>query len=335
MNGTSGNLGQGRMALLALATLGLAGCTDYEIVTAIGPDGSGTRIELVRVTADGDGPSVSPERYVYLIGLGEDRGWTHRTEVDDDTTHVFERRHRVAKPGDWGRLSGSVLVNGTTAELADERVGRVRLGDVAFSNVVRVSGFSSRPGPGDTVTYRESLSWQNGASAFVEAMAVGIPARIAQDYPRITPEQTAELAGLVRAGMWSAIEAGLLDSESEVDEDALFESFVSRTSDLTAEAIRPAYPAVRAPDVEALIRDAVEDDDGILGRLFEERLPGLDLAGTLHFELRLVPPGRVLESNAERVAGDTLVWGLDAWDALAKPVEAAATFLVGPRASGE
>lgn len=335
MNGTSGTRGQGRTALLALAALGLAGCTDYGIVTTIGPDGSGTRIETVRVTADGEGPSMSPERYVYLLGLGEDRGWAHRTEVDDDTTHVFERRNRVAKPGDWDRLSGSVLVRGTAAELADERVGRVRLGDVAFSNVVRVSGFSSRPGPGDTVTYRESLSWRNGASAFVEAMAVGIPARIAQDYPRITPEQESELAGLVRAGMWSAIETGLLDSESEVDEDALFESFVSRTADLSADAMRSSYPSVRPADLDVLIRDAVEDDDGILGRLFKERLPGLDLAGTLHFELRLVPPGRVLESNAERVAGDTLVWELDAWDALAKPVEAVATFLVGRGAPGE
>jgi hypothetical protein len=317
------------MTLLALAVLGLAGCTDYGIVTTIGPDGSGTRIETVRVTADGDGPSMSPERYVYLLGLGEDRGWTHRTEVDDDTTHVFERRHRVAKAGDWDRLSGSILVHGTTAELADERVGRVRLGDVEFSNVVRVSGSAGSPGPGDTVTYRESFSWSNGATAFVEAMAVGIPTRIEQDYPRLSSEQKAELAGLVRAGMWSAIEAGLLDSESEVDEDLLFERFTSRTAELSADVVRPSYPSVRPADLDVLIRDAVEDDDGILGRLFKERLPGLDLAGTLSLEIRLVPAGRVLESNAESVAGDTLVWELDAWDALARPVETVATFLVG------
>lgn len=334
MNGPSGSRRQGRMALLALATVGLVGCTDYGIVTTIGPDGGGTRIETVRVTPGGDGPSMSPERYVYLLGLGEDRGWTHRTEVDDDTTHVFERRHRVARAGDWDRLSGSVLVHGTTAELADERVGRVRIGDVEFSNVIRVSGFAAKPGPGDTVTYRESFSWRSGAAAFVEAMAVGIPARIAQDHPRLTAEQKAELAGLVRAGMWSAIETGLLDSESDVDEDALFERFVSRTADLAADAMRPSYPSVRPDDLEILIRDAVEDDDGILGRLFRERLPGLDLAGTLSLEIRLVPPGRVLESNAERVAGDTLVWELDAWDAVASPVETVATFVVGTGSPG-
>lgn len=334
MNGTCGTCGSGRTALMAFAVLGLAGCTDYGIVTTVDPDGGGTRIETVRVTADGDGPSMSPERYVYLLGLGEDRGWTHRVEVEDDTTHVFERTRRVANARDWDRLNRSVLLHGTTVEQADERVGRVRLGDVEFSNVIRVSGFSAKPGAGDTVTYRESFSWRNGAAAFAEAMAVGVPERIAQDYPRVTSEQKAELAGLVRAGMWSAIETGLLDSESETDQDALFERFISRTAELSAEAMRSSYPSVRAPDVEALIRDAVEDDDGVLGRLFEERLPGLDLAGTLSLEIRLVAPGRILESNAERVAGDTLVWELDAWDALAKPVESVATFVVGGASRG-
>jgi hypothetical protein len=241
---------------------------------------------------------------------------------------VFDRQRRIARPGDWDRLSGSVLVHGTTADQREERIGRTRLGDVEFSNVVSVRGFSANPGPGDTVTYRETFSWQEGAAAFVEVMATGILAKVAQEYPRINVEQRAEVAGVVRAGMWSAIEAGLLDPDSGVDDDALFESFVARTANLSASAMRSSYPAVRAPELAALIR---EDVGGILGGLIHDRLPGLDLAGSVSLELRLVPPGGVLETNAESVSGDTLVWNFDASDALAEPVEAVATFVIGPR----
>ena len=47
MNATCGTCGHGRTALVALAVVGLAGCTEYGIVTTVDPDGSGSRIETV------------------------------------------------------------------------------------------------------------------------------------------------------------------------------------------------------------------------------------------------------------------------------------------------
>lgn len=328
MNARTSRLPRGLRAALAAAAVGFAGCTDYDITTTIDRDGGGRRSEVLRVSSGENEQSIAADDYVYLLGLGEESGWSHRTEADDDTKHVFERTHRIRDAKGWAGLTGSVRLHGTTPVHASERVGRVTLGDVGFSNRVEVG--RTRSTGGDTVTYRESFVWKNGPDPIVEYFAASVTDAIAARYSRISAAQRGELEGMTRAGLWSVIDAGLLGPGSEVDDTVLLERFVSRTGYLAAAAIRPAHPDVRPEDLAAILRREIDDEER-LGGFLKTKVPGLDLAGAVGIELRLILPGRVVDSNAASVKGDTLVWEIDPAKALAAPIEAFATSVVEER----
>ncbi|MDT8436641.1 MAG: hypothetical protein RRA92_07780 [Gemmatimonadota bacterium] len=316
----------GLRALLVPLALGLGACTEYEITSTVGADGAGTRIEVVRVTPGEADTAVSPADYVHLLGLDASRGWRHRTEGDDDTTHVWERERTLVAAGDWSDLSGSVVLRGTTPAHAADRIGRLRLGDVSFANEVDL--LLVRSPSGDTLAWQESFAWTNGAGALVEHFTEVLGAAIARVHPRLSAEPRAEIAGLIRAGFWAAFEEGLLTPESGTDDDALIEAFVVRTARLAADAIRETDPAVDAVRLAEILRRELDDDEA-LETFLETTLPGLNLAGAVGIELRLVLPGRVLDSNAGDVRGDTLVWEVDPSEALVTPVRTWATAVVG------
>jgi hypothetical protein len=304
--------------LLTLTALGLGACTDYGVVTVVDPNGGGTRVETVSVSRGGD-DTISARDYVALMHLGEAKGWSHRTEVDDDTTHVFERRHRVRDASGWSALSGTIRIDGATPDHAATLVGRTRLGDVRFANHVQVT--RGRSAAGTIYAYRETFAWENGAAPIVAFFAAAIGDSLAAAYPRLSPERRGEMKGLVRAGLWSMIDAGILGPDvSGEREEALIERFVTRTAGEVSSVVSATYGDAGPGDVEAILRRRIEDDDA-LGAFLDALLPGLTLAANTEIELRLVLPGRVTDSNAASVEGDTLVWKLGAGDALETPVE--------------
>ncbi len=319
-----GRTATARWLIAAAAALGLGGCTDYTITSTVERDGGGRRTEVVRVTSH-KGDSLRARNYVQLLGLGSERGWTHRTEGDGDTTHVFERSHRISDAAGWARLSGSVRVDGTTPEYARSTVGRSVLGDVRFSNRVELA--KGRSEAGATYSYRETFSWTDGADPIVERFATSLADALARRYPRLSEAQRGEILGLARGGLWAMIDAGLGAPDSGLDDDVLIDRLVRRTAEQIAASIGTAIPGADASEIETVVRSEWEDE-GNLAAFIETLLPGFDLATSMEINLRLVLPGRVIRSNADDVKGDTLIWNVDPMDALNVPTELSAESIV-------
>ena len=325
MNAVRKRFGRDLAALLVPVALGLGACTEYGVVTVLVPGGGGGRMETVRVARGGD-DSIAARDYVRLMNLGEEKGWSHRAEVDDDTTHVFERERGIPDVSAWTTLTGTIRIDGATPEHARTRVGRTALGDVRFSNRVHVT--RGRGATGTTYAYRETLSWQNGAAPIVEFFVGQVNDAVAREYPLLRPEQRGELTGLVRAGLWAMFDSGSLGPDtSGEEEEVVIDRFVTRTAKEAAAAVRVTYADARPAALESILRGAIEEDDE-LGRFLDSKLPGLSLAWNTEIELRLIMPGSVIDSNAEVVEGDTLVWKVNPGDALTTPIELRAESVV-------
>lgn len=308
----------GRM--LALAVLGAAGCTDITVRTTLHPDGGGQRWEEKRVSHNAENSaSVSHEEYVYLMDVGEENGWTHTTRMEEDTVHVFQREHRVPDLTGWSRLDGTIRITGATKANADVRVGNAVLGEGRFSNRVRVGRGTTSDGR-RTFTYRESFYWEHGADPLVEYVARDFTDSVAAMYAPLDSERRGQLIGLVRGGLWAAIDRGFAGGRSEADEDELLETFIRRTVDEVVKTLRPDRPDMARGAFEATLRGRVADEERVLAWA-DSLYPGFELATDTSIEFRLLMPGRVTASNADRVEGDTLVWKFGPEDALARPFE--------------
>lgn len=307
------------VAALAIVGFGLAGCTQYTVRTTLSADGSGRRSEEMQVTQEeGKKASVSPQEYVYLMGASPSNGWTHTTEVDgEDTTHIFRRERRIADLAAWSGLNGTVEIKGTTEDRADTKVGYVVLGDVRFLNRVRVA----RAGTPDarTFSYSETFFWENGPDPVVEHMALSFADAVGRAYPQLDAKARGELIGLVRGGLWAAIDQGLLTAKGG-DEDTLVTAFVGRTAEEAARTVSPSDPEAARTAFEAALRSQIESDDS-LDAFIDRTVPGLNLAFDTSIEFRLVMPGRVTASNADHQEGDTLVWKFSPADALGTPIK--------------
>jgi hypothetical protein len=251
---------------------------------------------------------------------GPERGWSHRAEVDDkrDTVHVFQRETAVHDLPGWSGLGGKVRIQAAPSSQARSRLGYVTLGEVRFTSTVRVSAASVSDGS-TAFVYREAFAWNQGADVLVEGMLQRLQARLETSYPALSARERGEILGVARAGLWEAAEEGLFGDDA--DQDVLLARAAERTLRLAARIVRVRYPRVSDASLrEVLSPDAFGSDEDILG-LLESTLQGMNLALNTEIRFRLLMPGRVSATNAERREGDTLVWEFNPLDALATPVE--------------
>jgi hypothetical protein len=308
------------LAATATAFLWLSGCVEYEIDTTLREDGSGTRYEEM-IVEEGDDADIriSYSDFAELMFVTEDHRWTHREEVrDDDTVHVLGRKTAVGSLSSWADLNGQVRIAGAVSSEAGSYVGHVRLGDVQFHNATSVE--TGRVGEYTTYAYQESFYWENLADVLVEYFAETFTAVMDARYPDMTSEQRGEVLGLVKGGLWSAVEQGLLDAGDE-EEEKLVSAFVGRTAPQAARVVRRAYPDAEAGSFELMLREHYDDEDNELGDFIERALPGVDLALRSEIVFRLRMPGWVTASNAHERDGATLIWRFGPADAATTPVE--------------
>jgi hypothetical protein len=307
-------------AITALAFLWLSGCVEYTIETTVNADGSGTRYEEM-IVEEGDEPGIriSYSDFADLMFVTDDHRWTHREDVrDGDTVHVLRRETVVGGISSWADLGDGVRIAGAVSSEADSYVGHVRLGDVQFRNAVRVE--TGRLAEYTTFSYQESFFWENLADVLVEYFAETLAEVMDARYPNLTSEQRGEVLGLVKGGLRSAIEQGLLDAGDQ-EEERLVAAFVEHTAPQVARVARRAYPGVDAASFQIMLREHYDDEDDELGDFIERTLPGLDLALRSEIVFRLSMPGRVTASNAHERDGATLLWRFGPADAATTPVE--------------
>lgn len=308
------------LASILIIAVGSVGCTRYTIETTLKADGSGFRAEEVVLAQDGDSEiDVTPQEYRQLMNVTDAEGWSYERSIeDDDTVHVFRREHRVDDIGAWSDLSGSVRLTGAREAAADTRIGDVTLGDVRFVNSVRVQ--RDRDAHGRTLTFRETFYWVNALDALTGFMVQEFRLAVERRYPDLPPRKLGELTGLVRGGLWAAIDRGLLDAGGD-GEDRITEAFMDRTAEQAALIVGGRREGAERAFFASTLGRLMDDEDDRLEAFVREKLPGVELATNTEIEFRLSVEGRVLDTNAEDREGDVLVWKFGPADVLASPIE--------------
>jgi hypothetical protein len=315
------------IAYLAVASLGLGGCIEYQIETTLNADGSGVRQETMTVEEFEDEADNQRFRadFGYLMFATEDFRWDHREEVQDgDTLQVFVRETMVEGLESWVDLTGKVHIAGT-APGNTASIGGVSLGEVHFRNRVRVE--TGRVGNGTSFTYRETFYWENLAEAIIEYLVQHFTDGVIAEYPDLSPEQRNELETLVRGSAWFAVGQGLFDASGD-EEKELVSALARRTASRAVRIVARRYSGVRGEFFEDLLVRIYDDEDDQFEDSVLAKLPGVELAINSAIVFRLNMPGRVTSSNAHDREGNTLIWEFTPGDAVTAALEIVAESVV-------
>jgi hypothetical protein len=294
-----------------LALLLIAGCRQYEIDVSVDPDGSGTRtLRLQTDPEDLTEEESDLEGFIGLYGLGPDSGWTMTREREEGSNQeilVFSRKSQPGGLEDWPHQSGDLCIRGTLEP--GEFAG------VAFTNelsVELVAGTNLR-----TYTYRERFTWSGLREILTSRQAEGFYNRLHASYPYLTDEDRLELTGLLAGAILATVELESSSSEREGVAEALARAVEAHAEDI----LHRHDPGAACENLAQITRDAIEGADQDLEAFLRHELPGAYLAGATSISLRVTMPGRIVDSNADRVEGRIATWTVDTWDALVRPVE--------------
>ena len=316
-------------ALAAMLVVGIAsgllGCHEMKVETRLNADGSGTRhMELLSEEDVGDS-TITLVNYREMMGVTEDRGWTHsvsrRKKADSDQIKDYHSFKRTAKAADFLELagmSGDIYIKGTNTNPA--------FADVHFINTIEIeTGTNPR---GRTITYRETFAWSRLVETLIDYRLEEYLPALTKTYPNWKPEEINEWFGFVKGTFMATVDDGIIDMGGG-DRERRFENSINR-------AVKYATRAIRISDPDA--------DDGLIVDVvwsifvewdeFDETAEDMDLIGVvlataLNLTVRIDIPGMVVETNADRqevyadpAAGrQKLVWEIDPAAAMTRPIE--------------
>ncbi len=305
-------------ALLSVTLLSV-GCMEYEVTTNLNPDGSGIRTEkLVLEDSDDDELGLSAEAFKSLMHVREVDGFQYSEQAGESGSeaHVFARETRIRGWDEWRALSGRIQIVAAAAAGA----GGAEYADVRFENALTVDRRQSAEGR--TLEVRERFYWNNLMGALIDYEARGFTRFVESRFSRLRPELRGELIGLAKGALWATAQQGRWDLGDSERAEA-FAPLVEHLADRALGLVRDRYPRFGRESFAAQFRGMLveleEDED--FEDFLESNLPGAVLAGNTQFVVRLNLPGQVLESNAHKRDGATLIWEFSPWDAVLVPVE--------------
>jgi len=276
-----------------------SGCKQYKVEVSLNRDGSGTRtIEMRASTIGEEDFEIELDEFRKLFGLDEKRGWTMKREVktptDELETGIFTLERTAKGFSSWRAMSGDLDVRGT--------LEKGPLEDVSFHNEIEVER-----GDGNTITYRETLTWNALKEKAVDMNAAFFTERLALEYPFLSKEDKNEiqsfLAGMITVS-WYAEEVAEEKMEDEL--------YTQAARDYIAYLIKGKYPDKDMSGLaETLDRIMKEEGEEYLDRILKEKLPGVYLAGHTSITFMITMPGKIVDSNATSVEGNTAVWKYD------------------------
>ncbi len=299
------------------------GCMEYEVSTSLNPDGSGIRSEkLVLQDSEDDELGISPDAFKGLMHVREVDGfdYSERAGEDGDKAHVFTRETRIRSWDRWPTLSGRIQITAAAPARAGFRAGGSEYADVRFENSLQVDRRQSVEGR--TLEYRERFYWNNLAGVLIDYELRRYTRFVEKRFPRLRPEVRGELIGLAKGALWATAEQGRWDLGDSERAEA-FAPLVEHLADQSLRLVRDRYPQAGrelfAEEFRGMLVELEEDED--FEDFLERDLPGAVLAGNTQLVMRLNLPGQVLESNAHKRDGETLIWEFSPWDAVLVPVE--------------
>jgi hypothetical protein len=300
-------------AIAGLSALTFAGCNEYRVETVVREDGGGTRKMTFAMDPDQeDMAGLGEDGYAAMFGIRPGAGWVLQSveEAGEDSkkigkrTYAFERS--IKGVAGWSGLDGSISVSGT--------VGKSDYSGTFFSNAVSLE--TGRTPGGGSYTYRESFRWTGLIETVVDFQADAYARRMKKDFPYLGEAAIAELRGMMAGHLLVGVR--FLDIWNDGDEDL---DGVAASAGKAAEGIvRKAGEKVAVDHVYEVARIYVADEDSTLEEFLGKNLPGVMYAGVTEVKIRLVMPGKVVDTNG-RVMGDGSVeWKMNLLDAIGREI---------------
>lgn len=304
---------------------GLLGCHEMKVETRLNADGSGTRhMELLAEEDVGDS-TITLVDYREMMGVTEDRGWTHsvsrRKKAESDQMKDYYSFKRTAKAADFLELagmSGDIYIKGTNKNPA--------FADVHFVNTIEIeTGTNPR---GRTITYRETFTWSRLIETLIDYRLEEYLPALTKTYPNWKSEEINEWFGFVKGTFMAAVDDGIIDMGSG-DRERRFENSINRAVTYATRAIRASDPDADESFIVDVVWSIFVEWDEFDQTAGDMDLIGVVLATVLNLTVRIDIPGMVVETNADRrevyadpLAGrQKLLWEIDPTSAMTKPIE--------------
>lgn len=288
-----------------LLVLALGGCNEYRVETNVREDGGGTRKMVFTMDPNQDElADLDEEVYALLFGIGPESQWEMQTTTAGKKS--FRLESAVTGVDDWSKLDGSISVKGTLED--SDYAG------VFFTNSVSLET-GSTPG-GGSYTYREGFRWTGLIETAVDFQADAYARRMKEDFPHLDDEAIAELRGVMAGHLFVGVR--FLDIWDDGDEDL---PLIAHSVGRAAEAIvRKAGRKVAIEHVYEVARIYVGDEDSVLEDFLEKNLPGVMYAGLTDVKIRLMMPGKVVETNGRIMDDGSVEWKMDLLEALGNEI---------------
>ncbi len=291
------------MAAAGLLFLALAGCNEYKVETVVREDGGGTRKMIFTIDPNQEEMlEFDEEGYAKLFGIEPGGKWDMQPTTDGKTAFKFEST--IAGVDDWSKLDGSISVKGTLED--SDYAG------VFFANSVSLE--TGRTPGGSSYTYRESFHWTGLIETVVAFQSDAYARRMKEDFPHLDDEVVAELRGVMAGHLLVGVR--FLDIWNDGDDDL---PLIAHSVGKAAEAIvRKAGRKVATERIYEVARIYVSDEESVLEGFLEKNLPGVMYAGLTDVKIRLMMPGKVVDTNGRIMDDGSVEWKMDLLEALGK-----------------
>ena len=317
----------GILLLVVMAPLAamMSGCHEMDVETRLEADGSATRNIELRVEVAPEDTMLTIDEYRALMGTTEERGWaqavSRETRKDSGEVvkhHSFTRSHKSGKAEALPGLSGDIFITGSVTNPV--------FAHVRFSNAIEVATGTNVTGK--TITYRESFAWTGLVESLLDYRLEQFRPGLINAYPGLGRDEIEVWYGFFRGTFMSAVDDGILEMESS----ARAGRFANSIGRVTAEAmtrIRTHAPGADDAFVTIMVRSTFVEWEEIEDTAEEMGLMGAVLAIGLKLTIRVDVPGRIVETNADRIEAYTdpdagrqkLAWDVEPGMAMSRPIE--------------
>lgn len=296
------------LILLLVAT----GCQDYEVQTVVNKDGSGSRtvtltLDPYKEYAESTITLKDAETLFRVREAGQwDMSWTGKPR-DPESHPVYTRRRKIRGIDDWASALNEVFIKGT-----------IQSGELEQIEMKSRIDVTAEEGPaGMSYTYRERFWWIGLKPVLTDWFIDVVCNSLQRRYDLTDGSVLTELRGLY-AGVIDLTWETFIDNEELEAEGANIIATLVRN---TKRIIESSGKRVGSEDLTAILTSDLKDEgDKILDRA-ERELPGVFGAGFTGIKLSVTLPGIIMESNADKVEGNTATWEFGALDPLKAPKE--------------
>ena len=316
----------GKLLLVLMASLAamVSGCHEMDVETRLEADGSATRNIELRTEAAPEDTVITLDEYRALMGVTRERGWTHtvsrktRKESGEQVDyHTFKRSHKTTKTGDLPGMSGDIFFMGSVTNPVFDHV--------RFSNTIEIATGATIAG--NTIAYRESFYWPGLVEALLDYRLEQFRPGLENAYPGLGPDEIEVWYAYFRGTFMAAVDDRIFEMKSS----ERYDRFAGSIDRVTAEAmtrIRTRTPGADDAFVTAMVRSIFVEWDEFEHTAEEMGLMGVVLGVGLKLTLRVDVPGRIVETNADRIEAYTdpdagrqkLVWDIDPGMAMWRPL---------------